>query len=208
MTERLNWTELNWSFALYQGTLVAWFQSSRGSLLQHNPFPPLWPLPQRFQSRLLHGGNRYKLLSFVKRNRFPSSKATSASLANHWTLIGTASHGLELLLAIGMDLVSKLDPSPNPLPIKHVNQAKQIRDLPWKFFLDDADREETFFPIGQDTAAGNYVFSHVRKENGAQHRRMRQRKRVSNPWLLSFFGEALLLPSWTCDPLIFFIHLK
>ena len=107
-----------------------------------------------------------------------------------------------------MHLASKLDPSPNPLPIKHVNQAKPIRDLLWNFFLDDADREETFFPIGQDTAAGNYVFSHVRKENGAQHRRMRQRKRVSNPWLLSFFGEALLLPSWTCDPLIFLFTWK
>ena len=102
-----------------------------------------------------------------------------------------------------MDLVSKLDPSPNPLPIKHVTQTKPIRDLPWNFFLDDADREETLFPISQDKAAGNYVFSHVRKENGAQHRRMRQRKRVSNAWLLFFFREALLLPSWTCDPLIF-----
>lgn len=102
-----------------------------------------------------------------------------------------------------MDLVSNLDRPPNPLPIKHVTQAKPIRDLPWKFFLDEADREETLFPIGQDTAAGSHVFNHVRRENGAQHRRMRQRKEASNPWLLSFFGGALLLPSWPCDPLIF-----
>lgn len=65
-----------------------------------------------------------------------------------------------------MDWESKLDQSPISWPLRHITQPKPIRAFLWHFFLGEAIREEAIFPVIQEAAAGNHVFSHIERGKG------------------------------------------
>ena len=92
MTGWLNWTELK---------LCSTLGGIGGLISEQQRFPsPTWRLSSTLNSaserpeQIVTRREQTQTSILYKKNQFPSSKGTSASLANHWTLMGTASHRL------------------------------------------------------------------------------------------------------------------
>lgn len=144
---------------------------------------------------MLQGGNRHKLLAFVKK-QLPSLNGTSFSLAKPLGAGGDCQSQIVTPLGYtgGLDIQDGSISHPLGYKICDLRQANQSPSL-----------ERSLFPTGQGGAAVSRNLIYTER---------RQRKRESETYGIKslvpifFSGKRYFCPSWTCDSINLFTYLK